>query len=341
MDNNTPTISSATTADYTADIKACPLYERDQRDILLWFCEHIASSNISLAKAGDLIGRSGTVVQRVLRGNYQADPTGIIADIARYKAVHDARQTIGNACPYVHTAMAKRIWEAADYALHRKQIVNLIGKTQRGKTTAIKEYAGKHGAMVLYVRCPVAPTPIRLIKRIAAQLGLRSRGSMDICMDYIVRNITPQHMIVIDEIHQIALQERGTGIRAVEALREIADEGECGMILIGTNIWCDALNKDVTWRGVLDQIVKRGMTVVLKDQLPLSDLRLIWQQYQLPEPDETAMAVIKHVAAEHGLGRYTKLLSIGYTIAHKAGHTYAWHHWLKAVSVLDALADGQ
>lgn len=338
--DTTPTTTSAT-ADYATDIMSNPLYDRDQRDILLWFAGHLGQDSISLAKAGELIGRSGTVVQRVLRGSYQADPTGIIADIARYKAVYDARQTIGNACPYVHTAMAKRIWEAADYALHRKQIVNLIGKTQRGKTTAIKEYARTHGVMVLYVRCPVAPTPIRLAKRIAAQLGLRSRGSMDICMDYIIRNITPQHLIVIDEIHQIVLQERGTGIRSVEALREIADEGECGMILIGTNVWCDALNRDISWRGVLDQIVKRGMTVALKDQLPISDLRLIWQQYHLPDPIGDTLATIKQLAAEHGLGRYTKLLSIGYTIASKAGQPYDWEHWLKAVSVLDALADGQ
>lgn len=211
--------------------------------------------------------------------------------------------------------------------------------TQRGKTTAIREYAAAKGATVL-VRCPVSPSPGKMIRRMAQALGNTGTGNMDMYMDYLYRTITPQHLIVVDEIHQVILQERKLGIRTVETLREIADECNCGMLLIGTKVWCDALNKDMSWKGVLEQIVKRGMTVALKDTLPLRDLKQLWQHYGLPEPGADIIGYVKAVANDVGLGRYTKLLSIGYTLASKAGEPYGWHHFQRAADMIEVLAKG-
>jgi len=190
------------------------------------------------------------------------------------------------------------------------------------------------------VRCPVSPSPGKMIRRMAQALGNTGTGNMDMYMDYLYRTITPQHLIVVDEIHQVILQERKLGIRTVETLREIADECNCGMLLIGTKVWCDALNKDMSWKGVLEQIVKRGMTVALKDTLPLRDLKQLWQHYGLPEPGADIIGYVKAVANDVGLGRYTKLLSIGYTLASKAGEPYGWHHFQRAADMIEVLAKG-
>lgn len=223
---------------------------------------------MTLAALGDAIDYSPTVVQRILSGTYGAGTDKVITSIYRYKSLYEARKETGDRPPYVQTSMAQRIWDAADYARVRQQIVSVIGLTQRGKTTAIREYAATKGATVL-VRCPVSPSPGKMIRRMAQALGNTGTGNMDMYMDYLYRTITPQHLIVVDEIHQVILQERKLGIRTVETLREIADECGCGMLLIGTKVWCDALNRDLNWKGVLEQIVKRGMTVALKDVLPV------------------------------------------------------------------------
>lgn len=324
---------------YEAAIKECSTYTAAQRDAVLWLNNLGRQENMTLASLGDAINYSPTVVQRVLSGTYGAGVDKVITSIYRYKSLHEARLEAGDKPPYVQTSMAQRIWDAADYARVRQQIVSVIGMTQRGKTTAIREYSAAKGATVL-VRCPVSPSPGKMIRRMAQALGNTGTGNMDMYMDYLYRTITPQHLIVVDEIHQVILQERKLGIRTVETLREIADECNCGMLLIGTKVWCDALNKDMSWKGVLEQIVKRGMTVALKDTLPLRDLKQLWQHYGLPEPGADIIGYVKAVANDVGLGRYTKLLSIGYTLASKAGEPYGWHHFQRAADMIEVLAKG-
>lgn len=325
---------------YEDAIKSCQSYSTSEQEILIWFCEYARTNSMSLSDLGKAIGFSGTVVQRVLAAAYGARPNAIMTAIYRYRSLVEARNEIGGIASYVHTSMAKRIWQAADYARIRQQVVSLIGATQRGKTTAIKEYAKDKGSTVLIVRCPVAPTPAKIVRRIVKHLGCTGSCSMDSNMDLISRSITPQHLIVIDEIHQVILQDRAQGIRTVETLREIADECDCGMLLIGTKIWCDALNRDAEWKGILEQIAKRGMTVVLKDTLPLDDLRQLWEHYLLSEPNEDSLSIVKTIAKQEGLGRYTKILSIGYTISAKQNQPYSWDHFLRANATLNALAEG-
>lgn len=324
---------------YESAINNCQSYTREQRDAVLWLNNLGRNDNMTLSSLGDAINYSPTVVQRILSGSYGAGIDKIISGIYRYKALYQARKEAGDKPQYVQTSMAQRIWDAADYARVRQQIVSVIGLTQRGKTTAIKEYAATRGATVM-VRCPVSPSPGKIIRRMAQALGNTGTGNTDMYMDYLYRTITPQHLIVVDEIHQVILQERKLGIRTVETLREIADECGCGMLLIGTKIWCDALNRDLNWKGVLEQIVKRGMTVALKDALPLRDLRQLWEHYGLPEPDAQTLSFVKSTANDVGLGRYTKLLSIGFTIATKADGPYSWQHFRIAADTLDALASG-
>lgn len=325
---------------YEKAITDCPGYTQEQRKAVLWLNNLGRTENMTLAALGDAIDYSPTVVQRILSGTYGAGTDKVITSIYRYKSLYEARKEVGDRPPYVQTSMAQRIWDAADYARVRQQIVSVIGLTQRGKTTAIREYAATKGATVL-VRCPVSPSPGKMIRRMAQALGNTGTGNMDMYMDYLYRTITPQHLIVVDEIHQVILQERKLGIRTVETLREIADECGCGMLLIGTKVWCDALNKDFNWKGVLEQIVKRGMTVALKDVLPVKDLRQLWEHYGLPEPDGQTLAFVKSTANDVGLGRYTKLLSIGYTIATKTGQEYGWKHFRSAADTLEDLAAGK
>lgn len=325
---------------YEKAITDCPGYTQEQRKAVLWLNNLGRTENMTLAALGDAIDYSPTVVQRILSGTYGAGTDKVITSIYRYKSLYEARKETGDRPPYVQTSMAQRIWDAADYARVRQQIVSVIGLTQRGKTTAIREYAATKGATVL-VRCPVSPSPGKMIRRMAQALGNTGTGNMDMYMDYLYRTITPQHLIVVDEIHQVILQERKLGIRTVETLREIADECGCGMLLIGTKVWCDALNRDLNWKGVLEQIVKRGMTVALKDVLPVKDLRQLWEHYGLREPDGQTLAFVKSTANDVGLGRYTKLLSIGYTIATKTGQEYGWQHFRSAADTLEDLAAGK
>lgn len=340
--NNTKTAMLPNTLwdQYETAINHCQNFTQEQRNAVLWLNNLGRKENMSLSALGETINYSPTVVQRILSGSYNADPTKIITAIYRYKSIHEARQELGNISPYVQTSMAQRVWDAADYARIRQQIVSLIGMTQRGKTTAIKEYSRARGATIL-VRCPVSPTPTKIVRRIAHAMGNSGSASLDQYLDYLFRTLTPQHLLVVDEIHQVILHDRKPGLRTIETLREIADECGCGLLLIGTKIWCDALTRDLNWKNILEQIVKRGITIALKDTLPIKDLRQLWEHYGLPEPDKDMTTYIKTTANNVGLGRYTKLLSIGYTISTKSGQPYSWSHFLAAAQTLDDLADGK
>lgn len=327
-------------AQYAQAIRDNQKYDESVKETLLWSVGKARREGWSLGRMAEEVDSSSTVLSRIYKGIYGAKIDKQVATIKNYQSLCEARDRQGNLPDFVMTPVAKRIFSMANYAYHRGGVVNVIGKTQRGKTHAIEEYARRTGPNVIVVRCPAIPSPSRLLRRIAWAMGSEGMLALDYSQDYIMRRLSSKHLLVIDEIHHVVKLETRIGQQSVELLREIRDLSKCGLLLIGTEIWDEAMYRNDKWIGVLSQLVGRGRTMRIKQMIPVDDLRKMWTHYGLPEPDDKGKAIVSQMANDEGLKHYTDALCDGRNMAINRGVPYTWDLFLEAIAVRSKVEQG-
>lgn len=265
----------------------------------------------TLGKLAPLVGISTTVLSRLLGGTYQADTARPLGMVAAYLARHADRRTVAEAA-FVETDIAKKVWQAIEYAGTYCEIVSIIGKPQWGKTTAAEEYrrrkleAGCEDIVILPM--PVEPTPAKLAAVLLEQLGHKPETRLPLAKatEQCRAWLSSRHIIIVDEVHQAADAGR-TGMKCLDWLRlEVFDKVKCGLVLIGTDVWGDVLQGRTMreWQGRLAQTALRGIDVTLPPRLGYTDEQAIWRSFGLPDPADDVYAVVHGITGRYGLGRY-------------------------------------
>lgn len=222
MDDITKINNNANLSRYLDRIQDTP-YKPAHKKMLTDLINYAVDHDWTLRTLADKLPVSTTVMHRLLIGAYQA-PTGPhlskLDDLCGLLAL---RQQSASDGPFIETALARYVMQIAELTHVNQYASMLVGKTQWGKTWALKEYARRHPGTVIMVRCPVVTSPGRLLYRIAAQLGLSVKGNTEFQIAKIVNRLTPEHLLIVDEIHH-ALDSDKTGRKGIEQLREIYDE---------------------------------------------------------------------------------------------------------------------
>lgn len=241
MDDITKINNNANLSRYLDRIQDTP-YKPAHKKMLTDLINYAVDHDWTLRTLADKLPVSTTVMHRLLIGAYQA-PTGPhlskLDDLCGLLAL---RQQSASDGPFIETALARYVMQIAELTHVNQYASMLVGKTQWGKTWALKEYARRHPGTVIMVRCPVVTSPGRLLYRIAAQLGLSVKGNTEFQIAKIVNRLTPEHLLIVDEIHH-ALDSDKTGRKGIEQLREIYDETQCGMLLVGTPVLAEYVEK--------------------------------------------------------------------------------------------------
>lgn len=312
--------------------------------LLGWLIDTAEENKWAFYKLASDIGTSGTTLSRVVSGTYAANAERVMGQINAFRARWEARRTVADN-KFVETAIARRIWQAIDYAITYQEIVSIVGNSQWGKTTACEEYQRRKFAegsdAVIILRMPVNPAPSMLANMLCKALGVSVRLPYYRAMDALKKTISSRHCIILDEMHQAATGKQ-RGINTIELLREIYDDTRCGMVLVGTNVWGGILDgrQLKEWQGVLGQTLLRGINVTLPNKLGYKDMKAIWEGYGLGEPDKDALAVVKDIVTRYGLGRYVKRLRAAATAANRKGIAFEWGHFLAVHAQLEELAGG-
>lgn len=320
-------------------------YDPETEGVLARVVDVLEETGLSLSSAAVEMGFSSTTLSRLLSGKYGAGLDSSMGLVREFLRRHEAGRCVVQG-RFVETDVWELVRSSMEHAQQFHRVVSLVGNSQIGKTCAVLEYrrrALEAGSdHVVYVRMPSMPTPYAVAAMICRELGLEGRRRLATMREGLAARLGPRHVLVVDEVHQVALATGDNGLRVVEMLRELYDLTRCGMVLVGTNVWSRVLvgKERRDWRGYLEQLVKRGIAVEVPAVPSHRDQRAVWEAYGLPEPDAKVLAVVRGIVAEWGMGRFVERLQAAATTAQAAGKEFAWVHFLAVHGQLEKLAGG-
>lgn len=315
-------------------------YPQEAKQTLAWLISYAVDHNWTLGDMAAQAGVSARTMRSILKGTYEANAEPHLASLAALRARLAVEQT-GEDLPFVETSLARYTMDLAEFTRRYHFSGILIGPTQWGKTEAVKEYARRHADKVVLVRCPVSASPTRLLYRIAKQIGAPPNLKQDEMIDRILRYLTPDHLLIIDEIHHVLRSDK-MGMKGVEQVRELRDMSGCGLLLTATPEFLAAMEDDPNWSGMLQQLSKRNACRVyrLPSVISTEDLRQVWEFYGFPEPDAGLRASVEAAAQESGYGVITKRMHLARIAASNAGVPVTWDYYLGAIKKLQDMEDG-
>lgn len=306
--------------DNNTDIVTAPVMEQYAITIA-WLKDLIAGT--SQANAASVTGVDSSTLGRLLNGKYNANPQGLLERIDGARRTECDRKMHQPDIGFVATDLSRIIDNVCDKARLFRHCSRLIGRPQMGKTKSLRHYA-ETNVNTVYIEMPTEPTTLQVAKEMCNASGVtKEPWSAYEAQQSLAGRLTCNHLILVDEVHQ-ALYRPGKGVKGpLEWLRKLSDKIGCGMVLCATPVFSRA------WRNgkdadILEQICKRGFVEYLPKVPTMRDLRLIWQQYGLVEPDAQVTPILADLAHSDGFGSICRLLSKVNYDASAAGRHISW-----------------
>lgn len=295
------------------------------------------------------VGYSENTIYKIYAGKYvdaetrkQLDvPDKLIKSIKDFLELERER-FLGGKNEFVMTQTAKKIFLACDLARESQSPIFLWGRSHVGKTWALEQYTqdNNHGKTV-YIRMKAASGLGGMVRRIAERLGISPNANTADLIDRIKRAITPNMLIILDEVHLLIYTYRIASFFAcMEVIREIYDETGCGMVICGTKLLLAKVSQGA--QGEMEQLLRRGVHRFALPEMPTKqDLGAIFEHHGLDFPErgftvtvqsvkDKPYDVIRYLAKEHGLKAITERIRYGKKIARRAGEDFAWEHFIRA-----------
>lgn len=282
---------------------------------LIWFHQHALEHNMSLEDCAKAINYSGTTVYRVLKGAYQGDYESVIANIRSYKSIISERTAIQNA-DFCETRITKLVAGGLSYALANNSMTLIIGESRMGKTASAKHWRDQnnHGRTV-FVTAPAYGGAKALLIEIASCLGISRNHSATNIHVSILRAFNENRMLIVDEAHRLLPSDQRTNPVLLELLRDIHDRTRCGLGLLATERFQNAMAKSsYQFEQVLGRI---GMPVRLPREFVWTDVSPIVSQYLKKVPTDLQQELLKIANSPGRLGIVCETLKFASRIAGK------------------------
>jgi len=307
----------------------------DQRAELTWFHQLALDRAWNYDACAEALGYDGSTVFRVLKGTYEGSWPNIMRAIQSYRRIDAERGTIQRQ-EFAENSISRLIWGGLDYAVANNSITLIIGESQMGKTSASQAWRNRnnHGRSVL-VMAPAFGGTGRLIRDIAACVGVsRNRSIVDI-HDAILRAFNRNRLLIVDEAHRLLPSDRRGNPVNLEIIRDIHDRTGCAVALLATQRFDTELRKG---EYMFEQLLGRiGMPIRLPRKVKDADFEPIVRQY-LARPSAKVMAAASEIANAAGrFGILIETLRISSRMAAKEQKTdrprISDEHFFKAISV--------
>lgn len=186
--------------------------------------KYLEENDISLNEFASKIGYSKTTISRFLKGNYSYNQK-LEKEIEGFLDKSHFRYF---RYEYIETRTSKMIFEICNLCYYNADMGVIYGNAGFGKTTGLEEYR-KLYKFAAYMKCYITSTGRILMIQIKRALGMPDTGYKNShqLMEDVINFLCGQHrLLVIDEADLLS-------VRALEMLRAIFDESQCGMVLCG------------------------------------------------------------------------------------------------------------
>jgi DNA transposition AAA+ family ATPase len=310
-----------------------------QRNSVRWMYSYMKMENITLREAAAVIKRDASTLHRVFRNKYGADIDAICKDIESFRRVAEERRSISSA-GFVETSISLKIWQVCDWALISQSIVFIFGDSQIGKTISLEEYARRHNHGVTRMFRMPSTAGVQLMMKTMADTCLVSRNSsFENLRERVMKCIDRNTLVIADEVHQtFQSYHKNARVTALELLREIHDRTHCGMVLCGTNVLREEVQRG-RHKEMLEQLQRRGVVQLqLPARPPRRDLDKIAKAYGLPSPEGEPEELVKQIIQESGLGKMIKFMQAATRLASKRSERLSWMHFVAAHDILAKLS---
>jgi len=186
--------------------------------------EFLNKNKISYGEFGGKINYSKSAIARFISGDF------VNPDIeAKIKEFLEQRRFEESNWEFIETRSVKMIYEICNQCYDGADLGVIYGNAGFGKTTSLMRYARNHPEYAVFVKSYITSTGKILMISIKKALGIprigwkSSHKHMEDVIDYLCLN---HRLLIIDEADLLS-------VRALEMLRAIFDDSQCGMVLSG------------------------------------------------------------------------------------------------------------
>lgn len=327
----------------------------ERKEALLFSFKWCIDRGISFADFAKQVGYAENTLYKIYTGRHTDPGSGEQYDIPEklhlavmaFRKLELRKAKLGET-EFIVTPTAQRVWNGCDLARESRTPVFIYGASHIGKTWALRQYAldNNHGRTAL-VRVPGKAGLAGLVKAIAEALGISAKANTPAMIERIKRALAPNHLLILDEIHQLLWTYRKESFFAcIEVLREIYDHVECGLVLVSTNVFRTRFES--ARKEELEQLFRRGVhQVQLGDIVRTEDLKPILAKDGLAWPGrrytveisgvkDQPHEVLRKLAREGGLKSITERIRYGRRLAANAGEPLSWTHFVHAHLIIES-----
>lgn len=312
-----------------------------QRSAIRRFHAFYIENDLSVAEAAKLIRLSPSTLSLVLRGKYNAALDNVCTEIESFFDLQDKRAT-GRKMDFIHTKLTERIWSVCDAALEFQRVAFIFGESQIGKSEALLAYRSAHNhGSTIYVSMPTGGALIHFLAKLAETLRIPTQLHRADMRRRIIESFDDRMLLIVDEAHQsipqVGMKSRAP-LQTIEFIRELFDESKCGLVICATNIFKDAMERDVAISKVFAQIKRRRLCALqLPDRPTQSDLNTFSAAYGLPPSSGPSRELETRMIDSEALGMWLTILRMAAKLASQRKQKLDWSHVLSAHAGLQAL----
>lgn len=312
----------------------------NQRSAIRRLHQYYVENDLSLEEAARLIRlTSGSTLSQIFSGKYPAKLDSVVSEIEHFFEVHDSRSR-GRKVEFIHTTLSDRIWSICTLAVEFQKIAMIIGDTQIGKTEALLAYQQEHNhGNTIYTDVPTGGALSHFIAKLAERLRISRNQKKADLRRRIIDAFDDRMLLIVDEIHRATPAHRSSvsTVETIEFIRELYDERKCGVVLCGTRVFSDAVEKD-TYGKILRQTKRRRLcTLQLPARPSREDLNTFAAAYHLKPSEGDARKLENEIIDNEALGMWLTLLRMAAKIAAQKKQKLDWPHVITAHQGLQTL----
>ena len=311
----------------------------EQRSVIRWAHAYAAENDLSLEELGKLVRLSGTTLSLVFRGKYEAKLENVVSELASFKEITEKRAQ-GRKLNFIETAMTRKIFSLCDAAVEFQRVAFVFGDMQIGKTEALQEYQRTHNhGSTIYIAVPTGGALSHFLMKLAELLRITPNVTIANLRRRIIDSFDDRMLLIVDEIHR-CIPKHGKStmpLDTIEFIRELFDEKKCGVVLCGTSVFSEAMEKGAVER-LLRQLKRRRLCSLRLPNTPqVRDLNTFAEAYGLEPAAGKALDLQTRMVEEEALGMWLTLLRMGAKIAAGKRSRFSWNHVIEAYSGLKIL----